>query len=213
MAMGAPRNAFLVRNFLKYAVIFGEGSRGDTAYLLQEGRVEISKMAEGRKKVLAILSPVSMFGEMAILLGDERRTATAVALEESKVVEIQRHAFEEFIRQSPPMVNSLVTVLVHRLKTATAKSLHVPSLFFGVCHTLALMARHGATDLNYLDTLASLTAAFNAAKDSVEAVLATLAEDGLIAFEVDAQRERHIVIRQTEDLVATAAERRKAAQE
>ncbi|WP_291498833.1 cyclic nucleotide-binding domain-containing protein [Desulfocurvus sp.] len=211
--MGLHRNAFLVKNFLKYSVIFGEGSRGDTAYLLQEGRVEISKMVEGRKKVLAILSPVSMFGEMAILLGDERRTATAVALEESKVVEIQRHAFEDYIRQSPPMINSLVTVLVHRLKTATVRSLHVPNLFLGVCQTLALMARHGATDLNYLDTLASLTAAFNVAKESVEAVLSTLAEDGIVAFEVDAQRERRIVIRQTEALVATAAARRKAAQE
>lgn len=211
--MVPKKTTFLVRNFLKYSVIFGEGSRGDTAYLLKEGRVEISKMADGKKKVFAILSPISMFGEMAILLGDEKRTATAVALEDAKVVEIKRHDFEEFVRQSPPMIGTLVTVLVHRLKTATAKALRVPNLFFGVCHTLALMAGHGVTTLNYLDTLSSLAAAFNVGKEHIEAVLATLAEDGLLAFEVNEQHERMILVRQAEDLPAIAAERRKAAQE
>ena len=122
--MSQSKSSFLVRNFLKYSVIFGEGVKGDSAYLLKEGRVEISKMMDGKKKVFAILKPVSMFGEMAILLGDEKRTATAVALEDSKVVEIKKDDFESYIRQSPAMISTLLNVLV-QLSGHPDPALHV----------------------------------------------------------------------------------------
>ncbi len=205
------RGSFLVKNFLKYSVIFGEGSKGETAYLLKEGRVEISKMVDGKKKVFAILSPISMFGEMAILLGDEKRTATAVALEDSKVVEIKRHDFEDYVRQSPPIIATLVKVLVHRLKTATTKSLRVPNLFLGICHTFSLYAKHGLISLNYLDTLNYLAVAFNTNKESIEKALGMLADDGIIEYMVNDEHERIIRLKETEDIAAKAAEKRKAA--
>lgn len=205
------RGSFLVRNFLKYSVIFGEGSKGDTAYLLKEGRVEISKMVDGKKKVFAILTPISMFGEMAILLGDEKRTATAVALEDSKVVEIKKHDFEEYIRQSPPIIGTLVKVLVHRLKTATSKSLRVPNLFLGICNTFSLYAKHGVTKLNYLDTLNYLSVGFNTNKESIDKALQILEGDKIISFAVNEEHERTITLEVTEDIAAAAAEARKQA--
>ncbi|WP_461208860.1 cyclic nucleotide-binding domain-containing protein [Desulfocurvus sp. DL9XJH121] len=209
--MSQSKGSFLVRNFLKYSVIFGEGTKGDSAYLLKEGRVEISKMVDGKKKVFAILKPVSMFGEMAILLGDEKRTATAVALEDSKVVEVRKDAFEEFVRQSPPMIATLLNVLVHRLKTATAKSLRVPNLFLGICNVLSLYGKHGMRDLNYLDTLNLLSISFNTNKESIDKALHMLEDESLIEFRMNDQRERTIYLVETDDLAAKAAEKRKAA--
>lgn len=207
--MSTAKSSFLVRNFLKYSVIFGEGTKGDSAYLLKEGRVEISKMMDGKKKVFAILKPVSMFGEMAILLGDEKRTATAVALEDSKVVEIKKDDFEDYVRQSPAMISTLLNVLVHRLKTATAKSLRVPNLFLGICNILSLYGKHGMRSLNYLDTLNILSASFNTNKESIDKALQMLEEAKLIEFRMNDQRERTVYLLETEDLAAKAAENRK----
>ncbi len=204
------KSSFLVRNFLKYNVIFGEGTKGDTAYLLKEGRVEISKNVDGKKKVFAILNPVSMFGEMAVLLGDDKRTATAVALEDSKVVEIKRDAFEEYLRQSPAMISTLLNVLVHRLKTATTKSLRVPNIFMGICNILAMFGSQNITELNYLDTLNTLSAAFNTNKESIDAALQMLEGDKLLEFFMSDEHEKMIRLLVTQDLAAVAAERRKA---
>lgn len=201
------KGAFLVRNFLKYSVIFGEGSKGDTAYLLKEGRVEISKMVDGKKKVFAILKPVSMFGEMAILLGDDKRTATAVALEDSKVVEVKKYAFEDYMRQSPAIISTLLNVLVHRLKTATTKSLRVPNIFLGICSILSLYGKHGMVVLNYLDTVKHLSEAMNTSKDPIEKALNMLAEHKIIEFDVNTNSEKIIRLLETEDLAAKAAEK------
>ena len=207
--MATSKSSFLVRNFLKYSVIFGEGSKGDTAYLLKEGRVEISKMMDGKKKVFAILKPVSMFGEMAILLGDEKRTATAVALEDSKVVEIKKDDFEDYMRQSPAIIATLLNVLVHRLKTATTKSLRVPNLFLGICNIFSLYGKHGMRSLNYLDTLNILSTSFNTNKESIDKALQMLEEAGMLEFRMNDQRERTIYLLETEDIAAKAAKKRK----
>jgi CRP-like cAMP-binding protein len=207
--MATSKSSFLVRNFLKYSVIFGEGSKGDTAYLLKEGRVEISKMMDGKKKVFAILKPVSMFGEMAILLGDEKRTATAVALEDSKVVEVKRDDFEDYMRQSPAIISTLLNVLVHRLKTATTKSLRVPNLFLGICNIFSLYGKHGMRSLNYLDTLNILSTSFNTNKESIDKALKMLEEAGMLEFRMNDQRERTIYLLETEDIAAKAAKKRK----
>jgi len=204
-------STFLVRNFLKYSVIFSEGSKGDSAYLLKEGRVEISKQADGKKKVFAILKPISVFGEMSLLMGDEddKRTATAVALEDSKVVEIKRYDFEEYVKQSPPVISTILNVLVHRLKTANQKALRVPNLFSGVCGVFDLFGRHGKLELNYLDTLNTLAIAFNSNKESVDNVFGILQGDGLISMKVGENNEKIIHLEQAKDFLAKAVKKRK----
>ena len=66
------------------AELFREGEAGDTAYIVESGRLEISLLREGRKVVVAELGPGSLVGEMA-LIGAGTRSATATALEETHV--------------------------------------------------------------------------------------------------------------------------------
>jgi CRP-like cAMP-binding protein len=203
---------FLERNFLKYTVIFGEGSRGDSAFLLKQGRVEISKTVDGKKKVLAILKPVSLFGEMAVLLGDERRTATAIAMDDCKTVEIQRFDFEDSIKASPPIIGTVLQVLVHRLKTATQKAMRAPNFFLGTCNTLALMADSGVKKVDYMKLLSSLAATMVATEDEIKQALETLSGDGMIRIvSVDGKKEVEII--EQENFTSEAVKRRKAAYE
>ena len=77
---------FHVCKFKKDQRIFNVGARGDAAYILRSGSVEISIDKAGRKVVLAVLQPPVVFGEMALLLEDSDRTATAIAVEESELI-------------------------------------------------------------------------------------------------------------------------------
>ena len=202
-------STFMVKNFLKYSVIFQEGSKGECAFLVKGGRVEISKILDGKKKVLAVLKPVSVFGEMAILLGDERRTATAVALEDSKVVEIKKSAFEDYMRKSPQMISTILNVMVYRLKTATAKALRVPNLFLGIVNVLDLMGKSGAGEINYLNAVNTLSAAFNTPGESVEKALQMLADDGLIAVQAKGGGEKSLTLPEPADFMGKVMAKRK----
>lgn len=202
-------STFMVKNFLKYSVIFQENSKGECAYLLKEGRVEISKILDGKKKVLAVLKPVSIFGEMAILLGDERRTATAVALEDSKVVEIKKADFEDYMRKSPQMISTILNVMVYRLKTATAKAMRAPNIFQGIVGVLDLMGKSGAADINYLNAVNTLSASFNTPAESIEKALTMLADDGLILIQAKGGGEKSLVLSDPADFMNMVMSKRK----
>lgn len=203
--------AFLEKNFLRYSVIFTEGSKGDSAYLLKEGRVEISKLVDNKKKVFALLKPISLFGEMAILLEDERRTATAVALEDSKVVEIKKDDFQRLVMQSPPVISTVVKVLVHRLKTATQKSLRVPNLYLGTLQTLDLLAKHGVSQLDHMALINSLAQTLVTSPENIDKILGTIAGDEMIAYEKGGQGQKVVTLLETEDFMGKALDRRKKA--
>ena len=48
-------------------IIFCEHEPGDTFYLIQSGRVQIVKIVDDIEKIIDILQPGEIFGEMAIL--------------------------------------------------------------------------------------------------------------------------------------------------
>ena len=61
------------------AFIFRENTQGEEMYLIEEGKVRISKTVPGiGEEALAILEPGSYFGEMAVM-DDAPRSADAIA--------------------------------------------------------------------------------------------------------------------------------------
>lgn len=207
------KQRYLQKTFLKYTVIFQEGHKGSSSYLLQEGRVEISKDVEGRKKVLAVLTPISMFGEMALFLEDQRRTATAVALDDVKAVEIRRDDFEEFVLESPQIMQSVLNVMVHRLKSATTKSMRVPSTFSGLSLMIDLMARHDVTEIDYLRLVRTTTNAFICTKEQAEQYIASLAGINMVELLNREDGSRGVKIIEAKDFAAKAVKRMRALQE
>jgi len=67
--------------------IFQEGDSGDCAYLIESGSVKISILQENMSSKICELGEGELFGEMA-LLDKHPRTATATALEETRVVSL-----------------------------------------------------------------------------------------------------------------------------
>jgi CRP-like cAMP-binding protein len=106
-------NRFAV-TFEKGDIIFCEHEPGDTFYLIQSGRVQIVKIMEDLEKNLDILQPGEIFGEMAIL-EDSPRSATAIALDQCKLLEFNQENFEVLMQGNPQIALKLLKLFTKRV--------------------------------------------------------------------------------------------------
>jgi CRP-like cAMP-binding protein len=102
------------RTFQPGEMIFSEFEPGDTFYLIQSGRVELVKIIGDIEKTLDILQPSEMFGEMAIL-ENSPRSATAIALDEVKVLEFNAQNFEILMLGNPQIALKLLRMFAKRI--------------------------------------------------------------------------------------------------
>jgi CRP-like cAMP-binding protein len=85
----------------KGAVVIREGDAGADAFVVIEGRLEVQIAGARGPLPLAALGPGELFGEIAIVAGDERRTASVVALTPVTLLRIDGVAFAAAIRDDP----------------------------------------------------------------------------------------------------------------
>ena len=107
----------VARSYDKEKMILIEESAGETFFLISEGTVKITRMSDdGREVILAILGEGDFFGEMALLDG-EGRSANVIALEDAKVLTLQRSDFLDILERFPK-------IAIHLLKELTARIRH-----------------------------------------------------------------------------------------
>ncbi len=101
-------------NFQKSDIIFCEYEPGDAFYLIQEGRVRISKIMGDIEKTIDVLYPGEIFGEMAIL-EEAPRSASAIALDRVKALEFNRENFEILLQGNPQIATKLLKLFTKRI--------------------------------------------------------------------------------------------------
>jgi CRP/FNR family transcriptional regulator, cyclic AMP receptor protein len=102
----------------KGATLFEIGAVGDGCYWLEEGVLKVSIASpQGGERILAILGPGSIVGELAMIDGLPR-SATVQALKDSKLTFVARSIFLECLRDYPQIYRHLVTILGERLRQA-----------------------------------------------------------------------------------------------
>jgi CRP/FNR family cyclic AMP-dependent transcriptional regulator len=85
------------REFPPGTVIFKEGDVGNEMYVIQSGKVNITKRARDQEKLLVTLGPGAFFGEMAII-NNKPRSASAVVEESARLLVIGPKTFDAMIR-------------------------------------------------------------------------------------------------------------------
>ena len=100
-------------------VLFREGEPGSVMYVIQSGRVRITRVFATGERALAILGPGDFFGEMAIL-NQKPRAATATTLDELRALEIDARTLEAMVLGNPEIAVRLITRLARRLDSANA---------------------------------------------------------------------------------------------
>src|SRR5919201_6769932 len=84
------------REFRRGDVLFREGEPGKEMYVVQAGKVNITKTVRDTEKILATLGAGEFLGEMA-LLNNKPRSAGAVVAEDAKLPVIDPHTLEGLI--------------------------------------------------------------------------------------------------------------------
>ena len=105
-------------------VIVQENDFGETAYIIGEGRVEVSKELGGQSVHLAYLGAGETFGEMS-MIDEKPRSATVTAITETVVSEIRRDDFFNSFQTDPKVALTLLKVLFERLREADAMILQL----------------------------------------------------------------------------------------
>jgi CRP-like cAMP-binding protein len=183
---------FPSQGFSKGDVIFEEGAAADVAYILDRGSIEISALRKGHKIILAVLKPGAIFGEMALVLSDQKRTATAKALEDSEVTVINKSTFYKYLMNSSPVIRTLVSDLVDRLYKTTAMLVETDDLSVSICQMFRLLTQHQVPELDYEGTVNVFSRCFRINPDIIQDKLEQLAKSDLLEFTVTADGKKAI---------------------
>jgi len=107
-----------VRHLLRGETLLLQNTPADAVFLVVSGRFEIR--AEGQADPVAEIGAGQPIGEIAFFAGG-LRTATAIAVRDSVVLELDRVSFEEVARRTPIIYNQLLASLAQRLADTTAR--------------------------------------------------------------------------------------------
>ncbi len=110
-----------VRGVASGETVFKEGDSGSAAYLIRSGSIDIfCHGPEQSERLLNRLGSGEIFGEMT-LLEQARRSASAIAREQSELIVIPRDKVAELLRVVPEMALWMLKLLSHRLRLLTRK--------------------------------------------------------------------------------------------
>ncbi len=85
--------------YAKGSHLFREGDPGEALYIVAEGSVRIGKIVPGAKEeAMAFIERGGCFGEMA-LFDEFPRSATAIALEDCRILFIDKQAFLNLLQE------------------------------------------------------------------------------------------------------------------
>ena len=103
-------------------IIFEEGSNGDWIYVVEEGKVEISKNVDGQKIVIEKLKEGDVFGELAYI-DKTPRSSTATAKGTTVIGIIDRDFFDAEFNKIPTDFQKVLKKVAFRLRKATQRSM------------------------------------------------------------------------------------------
>lgn len=110
------RNAF-EHCFEEGEIIFEEGEEGTDLYLIQSGHVQMSRSGPAGSRVVAKLGPGEFFGEIGAVLG-ECRTARAVAVGRTELLELDGETLEGMCIEKPEIALRMIQRMATRLMAA-----------------------------------------------------------------------------------------------
>jgi CRP/FNR family cyclic AMP-dependent transcriptional regulator len=173
-------------------VIFQEGDPGDTMYIIQHGRVKITKRVAEVDKILMVLGKGDFFGEMAIIR-QTKRTATATAVDTCGLLTFNREGFLNMISKNTNIAMNIIEKLCQRLEIADnqirdlakrdLKSLVISALNDLNRASSASELNGNVLILNYLHTVNNIASQINAPAKEVQQILLRLADTGFLAIE------------------------------
>jgi EAL domain-containing protein (putative c-di-GMP-specific phosphodiesterase class I) len=112
-------DTFTREHFDAGETIFSLGDPGTSAYVIEQGSVEVLKGEGENLQRVATLAQGAMFGEVA-LLDHQPRTATVRAMESTSLIRIDSGHVEELLQRADPVIQYLLRLLLVRFRSTSA---------------------------------------------------------------------------------------------
>ncbi|MDI4233653.1 Crp/Fnr family transcriptional regulator [Bradyrhizobium sp. Arg237L] len=167
-------------------VLFQKGDAGDALFGVRRGQIRIETGAsDGNRLTLNFMGPGDLFGEVAVLDGQDR-TADATAGEESELFVLRRKDFLSFLEREPKVAVKLIELLCQRIRWMSERmeeSVQQP-LPVRLAKRLCALASDSGSEVHISQE--QLGIVVGAARESVNRQLQLWRKDGIL----DLQRGR-----------------------
>ncbi|HKA91239.1 MAG TPA: Crp/Fnr family transcriptional regulator [Haliangiales bacterium] len=196
-----------LREIRRRQVIYLPGDPGQAVFLVNGGRVKVSKVTrDGKELTLSYRVPGEIFGETCLIDG-EPREEMAEAMENALVTEIERPVYDELLRTQPSLGYKMTKILAQRRREIEAKIENL--VFKDVNSKLAELLLRFAEEYGVEDARGTLVALkithqemanlIGSTRETVSLTLAQFKKRGLIQSE-----GRKVIISDREGLKALA---------
>ena len=176
----------VTRNYPRKTLIFSEGDVSNSLYVIASGKVKVFLAdEEGKEITLNTHEAGEYFGELA-LLDNDPRSASVVAVEDSKLLVITRGAFHECLERNPEIAFKVMKGLVQRLRDLTdnVKSLALMDVYGRVARILLDLAeeKEGKKVITQRLTQRDIASMVGASREMVSRILRDLSIGGYITI-------------------------------
>ena len=103
-------------SFSKNSVVITQGEKSRSLFIVTSGRFKVfATDEEGNQTIFTFLSKCDFFGELS-LLDDAPRSASVIAVDESKVLNLSHNNFCGFLKNHPEICQPLFKALTTRIR-------------------------------------------------------------------------------------------------
>ena len=110
----------LGKTYAESEVIFRQGESGSQMYVIQDGKVEVVLVKDGRETILTVLGKGDFFGEMA-LFDNEVRSATVRALGKARVLSLDKRNLMRRVHEDPSLAYRIIQGMSQRIRELNAE--------------------------------------------------------------------------------------------
>lgn len=114
-APGTGKATGFALEFKEGEFVFREGDLGPEMYIIHEGKIEILNRVADEEQLLAVLEKGDFFGEMSVL-EDMPRAASARALTDVRLIQINGTTFDHMLQTNPEIAVRMMRKLSRRLR-------------------------------------------------------------------------------------------------
>jgi putative methionine-R-sulfoxide reductase with GAF domain len=117
----------LGKNYRDGDIIFREGDIGNVMYVIQEGRVRISRSTARGEVTLATFGPGDIFGEVA-LFEEGLEAVTATVMGDSRILSVDKQKFFKGMSRDPSLAFNLLKAMSDRIRSLDTEVIRLKNM-------------------------------------------------------------------------------------
>jgi CRP/FNR family transcriptional regulator, cyclic AMP receptor protein len=171
-------------------VVFFEGSRSDSLYVIVSGSVKIyQKAQDGREKILCVLGAGEFFGEFS-LFDSQPRSASVATLQPTEMLSIAHLDFQRLARGSPDVVWKVLEAMCERLRIVNEENFDLAfrDMHYRFVRALLKLSEYGTPNFGGVTIIVSkqdLAAMVGFGPERVPSLLQKLTDRSLVQTDGD----------------------------